>query len=430
MNQMTKNTVFNIPQIGMTRAVLNSCGVHDTSDIAMQYLIQQENLYPSNEWAHDRYLEGGSSAVSVVCSDYNKTKRLCSIWSINHYLGLNRHPYVIEKTISAVRNYGTGCGTSAMSGGHSEMHKALQTRLACFLGKEDAIIFPTGFTANSGAISILCRDPETLILIDRYCHASIIDGCKMSGAKYLPFKHNSIKDLEVKLRKLHGKYKNIFIIVESVYSMEGDIAPLKDIIALKTKYEFYLYVDEAHSFGIYGCKGQGLVNKLSLSDDVDFIMTTLSKSTASIGGVIAAKREFCCMLKWSNSYLFQASIPVSNVATINACLDLLENEDAGLSELWSKTNYFRKHLIDMGFDIGCGESPIVPVYIRDDVILKKMEKELFDNGIFTLAIQYPIVKQNEVRFRFIVNNSHSRDDIDHLLKTLKLLGAKYGIINV
>lgn len=426
MSDMAK---FNIPQIGMTRAILNRHGVNDVKEIAAQYLIQQQNLSLSDEWAHDRYLQGGSAAVGTVCSDDSQVRKLCSIWSINHYLGLNRHPYVIEKTRLAVKEYGTGCGTSAMSGGHSDVHKILQARLASFLGKDDAIIFPTGFTSNSGAISILCRDHDTLILIDRDCHASIIDGCKLSGAKYLPFKHNSLDDLEAKLNKYSGKYKNIFVVVESVYSMEGDVAPLKEIVSLKSKYEFLLYVDEAHSFGIYGRKGKGLANQLSLNNEIDFIMTTLSKSVASIGGVVATSKEFCSMLRWSNPYLFQASIPASNVATINACLDLLEDENAGVSELWAKTNYLRRRLMDIGFDIGCGESPIVPVYIRNSVTLKMMERELFNNGVFTLAIQYPIVKASEVRFRFIVNNSHSFSDIDYLLEVLTGLGIKYGIIN-
>lgn len=419
---------YDIPQIGMTRTILNGQGINNVNDIAEQYLIQQNLLKNNNEWAHDRYLIKGSAAIGDVASAGGRIKHNCTIWSINHYLALNRHPYVMESAINAIRKYGTGCGTSAMSGGHNELHKSLQERLALFFNKEDAILFPTGFTANSGAISTLCRDPKTLILFDRDCHASIIDGCKMSGSKFLPFKHNSILDLERKLTHYHSKYDNIFVIVESVYSMGGDVTPLEDIVRLKNKFKFLLYIDESHSFGIYGNQGRGLAQKLSLENDVDFIMTTLSKSTASIGGVIAASKSFCSMLRWSNAYLFQASIPAADAASIHACLDLFEKENAGVDELWGKVAYFREKALLAGFDIGSGESPIIPVYIRNSKTLKQMEKDLFDNGVFTLAIQYPVVKKSEVRFRFIVNSSHSISNIDFVIELLTTLGVKYEVL--
>ncbi|MGB2217366.1 MAG: aminotransferase class I/II-fold pyridoxal phosphate-dependent enzyme, partial [Porticoccaceae bacterium] len=274
----------------------------------------------------------------------------------------------------------------------------------------------------------LCKGSETLIIIDRDSHASIIDGCRASQSKYIPFKHNSVQDLEQKLKRYSTKYVNLLVVIESAYSMEGDIAPLEEIVSLKKKYNFLLYVDEAHTFGFYGQNGSGLCNQLRVAGDVDFIMTTLSKSTASIGGIVAMSKEFASYIRISTSYTFQAAIPAADVAVADACLDLISTQPELIESLWKKTHYFRKTLVKLGFDIGKSESPIVPVYIRNTNILKKMEHELYAKGIFTVSLQYPAVKASEVRFRFIVNNSHTLRDIDHLIAVLYNLGVKYKLI--
>ena len=417
-----------IPQIGMTYQILNRDGVFDIKEIAKEYYAQQSHLDEMEQWTHDRYLKQSSNARAMVRAPSAAEFKSCSIWSINHYLGLNRHPYVIAKAQQATAIYGTGCGTSAMSGGHSQLHKDLQKRFAQIFSKEECILFPTGFTANSGTIAALCRGSETLVIIDRDSHASIIDGCRASGSRFIPFKHNSIQDLEKKVKKFMGKHVNLLVVVESAYSMEGDVAPLKKIVDLKKKYGFLLYVDEAHTFGFYGENGRGLCNQLGIADDVDFIMTTLSKSTASMGGIIATSKEFASFLRWSAAYLFQAAIPAADVAVADACLDLMSNHPEIIESLWDKTNYLRQKLLNLGFDIGKSESPIVPLFVRDSAVLKKMEKELYERGIFTIAIQYPVVKASEVRFRFIVNNSHTQRDIDDLVDTLCELGKQHGLI--
>ena len=412
----------------MTYQILNRDGVFDIKEIAKEYYAQQSHLDEMEQWTHDRYLKQSSNARAMVGAPSAEEFKNCSIWSINHYLGLNRHPYVIAKAQQATAIYGTGCGTSAMSGGHSQLHRDLQTRFAKIFAKDECILFSTGFTANSGTISALCRGSETLIIVDRESHASIIEGCKASGSRFIPFKHNSIQDLENKVKKFSGKHVNLLVVVESAYSMEGDIAPLEQIVALKKKYGFLLYVDEAHTFGFYGENGRGLCNQLDIADDVDFIMTTLSKSTASIGGIVATSKEFASFLRWSTSYTFQAAIPPADVAVADACLDLMSDHPEIIESLWRKTNYLRQKLINLGFDIGKSESPIVPLFVRDSDILKKIEKELYERGIFTLAIQYPAVKASEGRFRFIVNNSHSWVDIDELVDTLFELGKQHGLI--
>ena len=417
-----------IPQIGMTYQILNKDGIYDLRAIAKEFHEQQTHLDKLGQWTHDRYLTQSSHARAKVRSESSPFFKECSVWSINHYLGLNRHPYVIKKAQEATALYGTGCGTSAMSGGHSQLHKDLQKRFARILSKEECLLFPTGFTANTGTIAALCKGSETLIIIDRDSHASIIDGCRASQSKYIPFKHNSVQDLEQKLKRYSTKYVNLLVVIESAYSMEGDIAPLEEIVSLKKKYNFLLYVDEAHTFGFYGKNGSGLCNHLGVADNVDFIMTTLSKSTASIGGIVATSKEFATFLRWSTSYLFQAAIPAADVAVTDACLDLINRQPELIESLWAKTHYLRQRLLDLGFDIGKSQSPVLPLYVRDSDILKKMEKELYKQGIFTIAIQYPIVKASEVRFRFIVNNSHTLKDIDHLIAVLYDLGIKYDLI--
>jgi 7-keto-8-aminopelargonate synthetase-like enzyme len=279
-----------IPQIGMTYQILNKDGIYDLRAIAKEFYEQKTHLDKLGQWTHDRYLKQSSHARGKVRTESSPYFKDCSVWSINHYLGLNRHPYVIKKAQEATAIYGTGCGTSAMSGGHSQLHKNLEKRFAQILCKEECLLFPTGFTANTGTIAALCKGSETLIIIDRDSHASIIDGCRASQSKYIPFKHNSVQDLEQKLKRYSTKYVNLLVVIESAYSMEGDIAPLEKIVALKDKYNFLLYVDEAHTFGFYGKNGSGLCNQLGVADDVDFIMTTLSKSTASIGGIILSAR--------------------------------------------------------------------------------------------------------------------------------------------
>lgn len=418
-----------IPQLAMTYRVLNGEGVYDLKEIAKEYHAQQTYLNDNGLWYYDRHLKTSSNSRGGVSLPSKGSYRDCSIWSINHYLGLNRHPYVINKAKEALDKYGTGCGTSAMSGGHSELHKNLQERFAKIFSKEEAILFPTGFTANLGTICAICKDSSTLILIDRNSHASIVEACKASGAKYTPFEHNSAEDLEEKLKTFSPKYKNMLVVVESVYSMEGDVAPLKEMAALKSKYNFLFYVDEAHSFGFYGKDGSGLCKQLGITDDVDFIMTTLSKATASIGGIVATSHHFASMLRWSNSYLFQASIPPADAAVVDACLDIIEREPEIIESLWKKANYLRENLIRMGFDIGHSSSPVIPLYIRDPQKLKLMEKDLFDRGVFTVAVPYPVVKASEVRFRFIVTNSHTQKDMDNLIEVLYELGQKYSLIS-
>lgn len=414
--------------IGFLVKQLAESGITDIEVIAekLDDLKQLQNR--EGVWSYDRFTEHGSATAAKVITEATRVGQDCILWSLNHYLGLNRHPRVLEKVKSAVDKYGTGCGTSAVSGGMSSLHKEIERRIANMLGKEKALLYPTGYTANLGAIASLVGKKD-LILFDHESHASIIDGSRLSKKDWLAFRHNDVEDLERKLVRMIPKYENIFVVVESAYSMSGDLAPLREITALKRKYKFLLYVDEAHSFGFYGPKGQGYCHEQGVIDDVDFIMSTLSKATASIGGFIATKRKFCTLMQvHANAYLFQACLSPVDAAAVLAALDEIEGTPAIRESLHEKTAYFREKLLDAGFDLGHSRSPIIPIYVPDLAKLFSFSRELYEKGVFSVAVAYPAVKLTEGRMRFIVNASHTMEQIDRTLSILKELGRKYGII--
>ncbi len=424
----TPNTGPSTRQIGLIRKECQEQGVTCVRAIADAYHAVKSEQSTSGMWCYDNFTEAGSNSSGVIRSDTHAIEKDCIIWPINHYLGLNRHPKVIEAASNALETFGTGCGTSAMSGGHSALHKQAEKRLASWLGKEAALLFPTGYSANVGAISGLAKGPSSFVLFDRECHASIVDGIRLSGAKFLPFRHNDVGDLALKLEKFSSQYENVFVIVESVYSMSGEEACLRQITDLKLRYKFLLFVDEAHSFGLY--PERTLCRKLGLTDRVDFVMTTLSKSTASIGGVVGTSHSFKTLLQVeANAYLFQAALPPPDVAAIIAAMGVIEDEPELLKSLWTKVSYMRGRLREIGFDIGSGTSPIIPIFIRDSNTLLTMGRAMFKAGIFTTAVAYPVVKHTEVRFRFILNESHSYDQINRTLAVLKRLGHEYGMLH-
>lgn len=416
-------------QIGLVRSKFKESGVHKLTTIATGYHHVKQIQAQNGTWCYDIYTENGSDSSGVVVNHVTGETKDCVIWPINHYLGLNRHPEVINAAKAALEKYGAGCGTSAMSGGHNYLHKELEDRLAEVLRKESALLFTTGYSANVGALSGLAKGSKNLILIDRDAHASLIDGCKLAGCKYLPFKHNSISDLEKKLEKYSNRFENIFVVVESVYSMTGNHAPLEEIVNLRKKFGFMLFVDEAHAFGLYGDGGGGRCAELNISDQVDFVMTTLSKATGSIGGVVAATKEFTTLLQVeANAYLFQAALPPPDTAAVLAALKVIKSEKNIVNKLWEKTRLLRTELGDMGFDIGQGISPIVPLYVRDSEKLMEMGKAMLAAGVFTTSVGYPVVHHMDVRFRFIVNASHTDKQIEKTLDVLNGLGRTYGLL--
>jgi glycine C-acetyltransferase len=396
--------------------------LEERAEIIQAFLDKQANQGIGN--AYDRYLGDGAATSADVITPYPKASRKCIMWTVNHYLSLNRNETVIEKAYKAMKHFGTGCGTSAVSCGMNSLHKEIETRVAKFVGKEEAILFPTGFTANLGAISGLVGERD-LILLDGESHSSMINGCKLTKAKKMTFKHNDTADLEKKLKKYGHSYENVFVLVESAYSMSGDLSPLKEIVALKKSYEFYIYVDEAHTFGFYGEKGQGYCNEQGVTDEVDFIMSTLSKSTASVGGFLASKHKYCAAAKWTPTYMFQACLTPPDAAVILACLDEIENNPGMIKELHEKNQYMRGLLKARKFNLGQSQSPIIPIMIPSPIKLLMVVEDLYQEGIYSTPILYPAVQIHEGRIRLILNRAHTKQQIDFTVETLEKICKKH-----
>ncbi|MGI2328154.1 aminotransferase class I/II-fold pyridoxal phosphate-dependent enzyme [Planococcus sp. YIM B11945] len=397
-------------------------GVNDLEERAatIQRFVEVDNEY-------DRYLEGGAATLMNVITEGSGEIQECILWNVNHYLSLNRNRNVIEKAVRALNQYGTGSGTSASSCGMTSLHKEIEQKISGLTGKENAVLFPTGFTANVGSISMLVGKKD-LILFDRESHSSIINGIKLSNAsKSISFKHNDVADLEKKLARYENSFENIFVIIESAYSMSGDLAPLKEIINLKKMHKFYLYVDEAHTFGIYGDKGQGYCYEQGVSDEVDFIMSTLSKATASIGGFLAADKKYCSLIRFSDPYLFQACLTPADAGVILAALEEIENNPSLIEELHAKSNYMRSSLLSKGFDLGNSKSPIIPVFIEDHHKLRLVVNDLYHLGVYSTPIVYPAVKMNQGRIRLIVNCNHTKEQIDYTVNALDEVCRKHQV---
>lgn len=414
--------------LGQMRTEMQRNGITDVAQVAAALQRVKEEQVQTKLFAADLYTEGGSDAAATIVSGTTGDARECIVWSLNLYLGLNREPRVIEKTQAAVARFGTGCGTSAPSGGLSSLHHQIAQRVGKMVDKSGVVLFSTGYAANLGALSSL-PGPKDLVILDREAHASMWDGVRLGGRRYVAFAHNDVDDLEDKLARYAPHHENVFVAVESAYSMSGDLAPLKEIAELKKKHKFYLYVDEAHTFGFYGEQGRGYCHEQGVSADVDFIMSTFSKATASLGGFFAADEKYCTLIQaTSTPYIFQAALSPPDAATILAALDEIETVPEHARRLHENNTYMRTLLRDEGFDLGASRSPVIPVYVPDLEKLYRLCAHLYLEGIFSVPVVYPAVGVNEGRIRFIVNAHHTKEQIDRTVATLAGYARTLGLV--
>jgi 8-amino-7-oxononanoate synthase len=358
----------------------------------------------------------------VVCDG-----RPMIMMSSNNYLGLTSHPKVKEAAIDAVRRYGTGCAGSRFLNGTLAIHEELESRLATFLRKDAAIVFPTGFQANLGAISALVGKHD-VIVIDKMNHASIFDGCRLSFGQIRKFKHNDMEDLERILRDNAGKAT--LVVVDGVFSMEGDIANLPGIVELCQQYNAGLMVDDAHSIGVLGDHGRGTAEYFGLEADVDLIMGTYSKSLATIGGCLAADNDVIDYLKHhARSLIFSASLPPAPVAAALASLRIIEEEPERRDRLWRNASYLREGFVDLGFDIGVSETPIVPVVVGDEEKVLVTWRRLFDQGVFASPVLYPGVPPGMALIRTSCMATHTIELLDRVLDVFGHVGREMGLID-
>lgn len=347
--------------------------------------------------------------------------------SSNDYLGLTSHPKVKEAAIEAVRRFGTGCAGSRFLNGTLAMHEEMEARLARFLGKEAAAVFPTGFQANLGAISALVGKNDNVI-IDRMNHASIYDGCRLSYGRIKKYQHNDMENLERILDSANGR--GSLVVVDGVFSMEGDIVDLPKVVELCRRYGAGLMVDDAHSIGVLGKNGCGTGEHFDMVDDIDLIMVTYSKSLATIGGCIASTEEMIHFLRHhARSLMFSASLPPAPVAAATMALQIIEEEPDRRRQLWSNADYLRDGYHNLGFDTGVSETPVVPVVVGDEQRVLRMWRLLFDAGVFASPVMFPGVPKDKALLRTSCMATHTQDHLDRVLEVFKKVGRELGLIS-
>ena len=345
----------------------------------------------------------------------------------NSYLGLTNHPKVIEAAVAATKKYGTGCAGSRFLNGTLDIHIALEDRLAKFVGKDEAIIYSTGFQVNLGVASCL-TGREDYILWDELDHASIIEGCRLSMSKKIKYKHNDMESLEKKLQMCDPD-KVKLIITDGVFSMEGDVANLPKICELAKKYNAAVYVDEAHGIGVFGNQGRGTCDHFGVTKDVDLIMGTFSKSFAALGGFIATDSVTANYLRHnSRSYIFSASITPASTAAVNAALDIMESEPERIEHLWKVTNYALEGFRNIGCEIGHTSTPIIPLFIRDNDKTFAVTRDLLEDGIFVNPVVSPAVPSQDTLIRFSLMATHTIEQVDRALECIQKVFKKYDII--
>ena len=376
---------------------------------------QASGLYP--------YFIALEESEGSLATFNGKTLIMCGS---NNYLGLTTHPEVQEAAQNAISRFGTSCTGSRFLNGTLQLHEQLEIELAEWLGKDRALVFSTGMQVNLGTISSLVGRKDYVIL-DKEDHASIVDGARLSYGDLIRYKHNDMEDLAGKLSRLSPD-RGKLLVVDGLYSMEGDIAPLPELILLCKKYNVRLMVDDAHAVGVLG-KGRGTAAHFDVTDDVDLIMGTFSKSFASIGGYIAGDEVVIDFIKHNaRSLIFSASIPGPNAAAALAALHVMQREPERIERVNQIGDTMRTELVRLGFDIGFSETPVVPIIIGDDTLTLKTWKLLFENGVFVNPVLSPAVPPGRQLLRTSYMATHTDDQIDQVLTIFENIGQQLGLI--
>lgn len=347
----------------------------------------------------------------------------------NSYLNLSTHPQVMEGARQALEKFGYGMGAVSNYAGITDIHKELEKRIAKFYGAEDSIVFPSGYGANIGIISALCGKND-VIINDAANHASIFDGCMLSGADIKIFPHRDMKGLERILSRIPDEKTGRLIITDGVFSMDGDMAPLDKIIELAEKYNCRLMVDDAHGVGVVGPTGRGTSEYYGVMDKIDLNVGMLSKGPGGLGGYCAASRQIIQYLRlYARSYFFSTALPASVAGGLNEAFKLLEADNAGREKLWQNTEYLKSKLLENGFDIGHSQSAVVPVMIYSEPILFEMYEKLRQRGVYVNIVTYPAVRRKECRLRLCTMKDLTFKQIDKAVEIISGLGREYGLIH-
>lgn len=346
----------------------------------------------------------------------------------NSYLNLNTHPDVVAAAAAACEKYGYGTGAVSLYAGTTDLHRRLERAIADFYGAEDAIVFPCGYSSNVGIISALCG-PGDVVINDAANHASIFDGCRLSGAEIKVYLHSNMKHLEKVLRAVPPEKKGRLIVTDGVFSMAGDLAPLGELTALAARYGARVMVDDAHGLGIVGPTGRGTAEKFGVMDKIDLRAGVLSKSPGGLGGYCAASAAVVRYLRfYARTYFFSTSFPAPVAAGLLEVFRLFGEDRAGRAELWANVRALLAGLRELGFDTGATESAIIPVIVGDELKLAALCNELRARGVYTNVVTFPAVRRKECRLRLCVMKSLTPEDIRTVLSLFAELGRKYGLI--
>lgn len=379
--------------------------------------VMQAGIYP-----YFREIESEQDTEVII-----RGKKVLMFGS-NSYLGLTNHPKVMEAAKAAIDKYGTGCAGSRFLNGTLDIHIKLEDKLARLVGKEAALCYSTGFQVNLGVVSIMAGRNDYLLL-DELDHASIIEGSRLSFANVIKFAHNDMHALEARLKKCHSD-RIKFIVVDGIFSMEGDIVKLPELVQLAEKYDAAIMVDDAHSLGVLGVNGSGTASHFGLTDKVDLIMGTFSKSFAALGGFVAADKDAINFIKHtSRSLIFSASMTPASAASVLAAIEIMESEPERIKHLWDLSEYARKGFREAGFDTGKSESPIIPLFIRDDIKALTMTQMLLEDGIFVNPVVSPAVPKNDCLIRYSLMATHTFGQVDTSIEKITKAARKLGVLN-
>lgn len=413
---------------------LDNASLFDFLDIENADILERAHIFrkyadKTRELKHDYYRRvslDGSRAVMKILDKYSGKPKDMIYMASNDYLNLTRHPRTIEAGIKAIKKYGSGAGSVPLLGGTFDIHVELEKKIAKFKGCEDAILYSSGYGANTGSLLGLLQGKDIAIL-DRLVHASIIDGCKGTNVKF--FKHNDLKSLERILEKAKKEYRTKLVIVDGVYSMDGDIAPLDKIVELAHSYGAYVMVDEAHATGVIGQNGRGTPEHFEIEGKVDIVAGTFSKALGAVGGFVAASEELVELMHfYSRAYMFSTAPTPQVVGSLLEAIDIIEDEPQLRENLWININYFRRNLLKLGFDIGNSQTAIFPIIIGDDYKVKEACRMLHESGIYANLVLYPAVPRKLARLRLTLMATHTKEHLDKTLEVLEGVGKKLAII--
>ena len=368
-------------------------------------------------------LEGSNGPIITV-----NDKKMINLAS-NNYLGFATRPELIEADVEATKHYGAGAGAVRTINGTLDIHQKLEEKIAECKGTEAAIAFQSGFNCNMGAISAVMKKGDA-ILSDELNHASIIDGCRLSGAKIIRVNHQDMEDLEAKAKAAteSGEYNKVMYITDGVFSMDGDVAKIPEIVEICEKYNVITYVDDAHGTGVMG-HGHGTVKHFEMQDHIDFQMGTLSKGIGVVGGYVAGTKQLITWLKsQARPFLFSTSLTPGAAGACIKAIDLIEEHPEYVDTLWDNANYFKAELKRIGYDIGKSETPITPVIVGDEKLAQEFSKKLLENGVYVKPIVYPTVPLGTGRVRNMPNAGHTKEMLDDAIKVYEKVGKELGII--